>query len=155
MAALVAPRSVDVVTWAPTTAARRRARGYDQAELLARAVARASGRPCHRLLRRAPGRAQTGHDRAERLTGPRFVARRSVTGTVLVVDDVCTTGATLAAAAAALSAAGADGVRALTAAVTPVASSRNVLKATCGTAEDGREGLVDPHDEKRIVHATD
>ncbi|MDQ6928990.1 MAG: ComF family protein, partial [Actinomycetota bacterium] len=35
MAALVDPSSVDVVTWAPTTGARRRDRGFDQAELLA------------------------------------------------------------------------------------------------------------------------
>ena len=40
---------VDVVTWAPTASARRRERGYDQAEVLARAVAWRLGVPCRRL----------------------------------------------------------------------------------------------------------
>ncbi|HAP76564.1 MAG TPA: hypothetical protein DCR14_10815, partial [Acidimicrobiaceae bacterium] len=43
----------DVVTWAPTGAAHARRRGFDQAELLARAVAREMGVPCRRLLYRA------------------------------------------------------------------------------------------------------
>src|SRR2546430_850423 len=37
MAALVDPATVDVVTWVPTTPARRRQRGFDHARLLARA----------------------------------------------------------------------------------------------------------------------
>src|SRR5438552_3530764 len=41
---------VDVVTWAPTTDARRRQRGFDQAEMLARAVASARGLPARSLL---------------------------------------------------------------------------------------------------------
>ncbi len=45
MTALVDPATVDVVTWVPTTPARRRQRGFDQAELLARAVARRLGGP--------------------------------------------------------------------------------------------------------------
>ena len=41
VAALVdADTDAEVVTWVPTTEARRRARGFDQAELLARAVSR-------------------------------------------------------------------------------------------------------------------
>src|SRR5205085_4865529 len=52
MAALVGLGRVDVVTWAPTSPSRRRARGYDQAEVLARPVATALGVPCRRLLRR-------------------------------------------------------------------------------------------------------
>ncbi len=36
------PVAVDAVTWAPTSAARRRRRGYDQAEVLAAAIARTS-----------------------------------------------------------------------------------------------------------------
>ena len=39
------PAAVDIVTWAPTTPARLRARGFDQARLLARAVARELRRP--------------------------------------------------------------------------------------------------------------
>src|SRR5437773_10892718 len=55
MANLVDPSTVDVVTWAPTSAARRRQRGFDQARLLARAVALRIHRPCRALLARTPG----------------------------------------------------------------------------------------------------
>src|SRR3954470_1408899 len=98
---------VDVVTWAPTSNRRVRGRGYDQAEVIARAVAKQLGVPCVRLLYRAHGAPQTGKSRSERLVGPAFRARRPRKGlAVLVVDDVVTTGATLLTAAEALLAAG-------------------------------------------------
>jgi predicted amidophosphoribosyltransferase len=110
----------DVVTWAPTTDARRRARGFDHAALLAGGVAAALGRPVRALLLRDPGPAQTGRPSRERRGGPALRARRAVTGArVLVVDDVATTGATLASAAAALRSAGAVAVVGATAARTP------------------------------------
>jgi predicted amidophosphoribosyltransferase len=110
----------DVVTWVPTTAARRRARGFDQAELLARAVGRRTGLPVRSLLRRLDGQAQTGRDAQARRLGPEFtVRRRAVGNSVVLIDDIGTTGATLQAAALALSAAGWPQVHARTVAWTP------------------------------------
>jgi ComF family protein len=111
---------VHVVTWAPTTPQHRRARGFDHAELLARAVGRGTRLPVRALLTRLPGPAQTGARRDERRAGPKFRARPDAQGrSVLLVDDVVTTGATLAAAAAALVRGGARTVSGLVAARTP------------------------------------
>lgn len=113
------PGTLDVVTWAPTTPDRRRRRGFDQAELLARGVARRLGRPCRRLLVRYPGPAQTGRTRVERRRGPSLHPCRPAPASVLVVDDVLTSGATASAAAWALRSAGASRVVVLVAARTP------------------------------------
>jgi len=118
LAALAAHEVDAVVTWAPTTVARRRSRGFDQSELLAREVARAGSRPVRRLLAREPGSPQTGLDRDDRHLGPRFVARRRSPPRVILIDDVTTTGATLSAAARELRWAGAERVVGLTVAVT-------------------------------------
>jgi predicted amidophosphoribosyltransferase len=114
----------EVVTWAPTTSVRRRSRGFDPAEVLARAVARDLSLPIARLLDRKPGPPQTGLAAVERRAGPRFVARRRAPAEVLLVDDVATTGATLGAAAMALRDAGARYVVAVTAARTPAPGAR-------------------------------
>ncbi len=116
--------AVDLVTWAPTTAAHRRARGFDHGELLARRVAAELGVPCRAVLRRLPGPPQTGRAAGERRAdGPRFalLARPPPGCRILVVDDVVTTGATLRAA---LDAVRAGGGRALPAAVARTPSPR-------------------------------
>jgi predicted amidophosphoribosyltransferase len=120
MAGVVDPTGLAAVTWVPTTTRRRRDRGFDQAELLARAVARRLGLPCRGLLRRQAGSPQTGRPLAARRAGPTLTAARPVPATILLVDDVVTSGATLTAAALALRAAGATRVVGLAAASTPL-----------------------------------
>ncbi len=119
MAGLVT-ESVDIVTFVPTTPKRRRMRGFDQAELLADAVARELGAPFVALLRRGEGAPQTGRDAASRRAASVCIEpRRAVHGCVVLVDDVVTTGTTLSAAGMALRRGGASRVVAVVAARTP------------------------------------
>jgi ComF family protein len=109
----------EAVTWVPLSRRRRARRGFDQAEVLARAVAERLDLPVRPLLARARDtRAQarmTGPER-RRALGDAFAARGRVAGRVLLIDDVLTTGATASACARALRRAGARRVTVLTAA---------------------------------------
>lgn len=124
--ALLLPPEVDLVTWAPTTPSRAASRGVDHARLLAEALGQAAGVRSHATLSRLPGPPQTGRSRSERLAaGPTFLARYDVAGMVVaVVDDVTTTGATLAAAGRAVMAAGACSAIGMAAATTPFLPAR-------------------------------
>lgn len=109
----------------PLSAQRLRERGYNQALLLARALAAPQIQPA--LLERVRHtQPQAGQHRAERLRNLRGAfsvppqRQSAIVGRhLLLVDDVITTGATVQAAAHALLQAGAASVRALALARTP------------------------------------
>ena len=111
----------DLVTWVPVHPRRRRDRGFDQAEELARGMAAAlSLRVARTVARVTATTAQHGLSQGERranLVGAFSVPiadHAVVAGRwPIIVDDVVTTGATLAACAAALRDAGAVGVSAI------------------------------------------
>ena len=112
--------AVDLVVPMPTTVRHRMDRGYNPCELLAEELARRICRVCRRVLSRQGKFARQGslneEERLENVKGT-FAVRRPeyVRGrTVLVVDDIMTTGATLAECARTLKAAGASRVWSVT-----------------------------------------
>jgi ComF family protein len=109
----------DLLVPVPVHADRARRRGYDQAELIADAAARELRLPCARILERERATiAQFDLDRSARRTNVSGAFRLRGGGAsgrwVILVDDVVTTGATLAACAEPLLADGAIGVSAVT-----------------------------------------
>ncbi|WP_194858483.1 ComF family protein [Myxococcus virescens] len=112
-------RAPELVVALPLHTRRYHARKYDQAQLLAGALAKTTGRkaPVGLLTRHRETQRQVGLSEAERANNVAgaFAASSRVSGQrVLLVDDVFTTGATARAAASALLEAGAVQVEMLT-----------------------------------------
>ncbi len=102
----------------PTATTRIRQRGYDQARLVARELARLLRQPYADILARQSQAHQVGASRQQRLAQLKNAFRvtkpRQISGTrIMLIDDVVTTGATLEAAAVTLRAAGARQIEAL------------------------------------------
>jgi ComF family protein len=108
----------DAVVPVPMSRRKERRRGYNQAELLGRALADRIGVPCEMLLvKNADGPTQSLLPRDRRAANVRhaFRASRGVAGKeILLIDDICTTGETLRACAKELVRAGAARVCAIT-----------------------------------------
>ncbi len=110
----------DVIVPVPLHRERQRQRGYNQTSLLAEVCARQVGVPLHDrlLVRHRATSSQVGlaaQKRQQNVTGAFLCTPAFVTGvlsgrTILIIDDVCTTGATIEACASPLFAAGAYAV---------------------------------------------
>ena len=108
--------AVDVVTWTPLSRRRKKKRGFDQAELLARTAAGELGLPVRKLLEKRTDNGPQSHleDEAARRANVQGVYRltgEDLSGLrVLLVDDVVTTGSTLSECARTLRTMGAEDV---------------------------------------------
>ncbi len=116
------PGTPDAVLSVPLGPRRRRQRGYNQAEVLARVLAGARGVPMidglHRIRDTAPQSTRDEGPRRVNVAGAFAWEDRPLHGARLwLVDDVLTTGATVEAAGAALTAAGAERIDAIVVAV--------------------------------------
>lgn len=121
MAAMEAPwlRDVDLIIPLPLYRSKQRERGYNQAESIARGIARVVRKPvCPRAVRRTrwtDSQTTLGYVARQMNVEGAFMVPPSKIGSlrgkrVLLVDDVLTTGATTRACAAALRAGGAHAV---------------------------------------------
>ncbi len=109
------PGSDDTLFPVPVSSARRRERGYNQAALLASAVARETGSIVKKPLARSGGESQIkvrGPDRTENVKG-KFSVLKGIehTGRAWLIDDVMTTGSTIIEVVSALSDAGLKNVQ--------------------------------------------
>ena len=122
-AALVYSGEFEMVTWVPVSEKRRKKRGYDQSELLAREMCRIwETEPECTLVKSVDIPAQSGfrspEERRANVLGVYEVkdAEKICGKRILLVDDIVTTGSTLAEAARTLRFAGAEAVLAIAAA---------------------------------------
>jgi len=98
----------------PTISSHIRQRGYDHAYLIARHLAELRHLRVQRAVSRTANSVQRGHNKKERITQANRAFALTSTSSILpqvpylIIDDVVTTGATLAAVANVLRSAGAE-----------------------------------------------
>ena len=117
MAGLVGGGRYDAVVPVPLHRSRLAKRGFNQAELMARGVAKRISAPVLdklRVVRRTRDQVELSASARRVNVAGAFASRGPVVGRVLLVDDVFTTGATLSECAGVLRQAGAGEVYALT-----------------------------------------
>lgn len=108
---------VDIISWVPLSPKRLRARGYDQARLLAETVARQLGIPCVPVLRKKrhtkqQSRVGSMEKRRANISGAyEIIDKERISGKqILLIDDIVTTGSTFSECARTLGMGGADKV---------------------------------------------
>ena len=108
------PERAEAFVWIPATSAAERRRGFDHAELIAEALARELGLPAISLFARPKSRDQRLLSSRERLENMHdclhLLPDVSPPRSLILMDDVYTTGATMLAACDALSEGGAEEV---------------------------------------------
>lgn len=116
---IVPGTNVQAVTWVPASRRRLNERGFDPSEVMARVVGAQLGLPVVRTLDRVDSGEQKSRTRIERWNGPGFRGRRTRCDRIILIDDVITTGATVAAASGALRTSGVTHIHIAAAAATP------------------------------------
>jgi len=117
MSELDLPRD-SILVPVPTATSRVRQRGYDQSVLIAEQLSSHTNLPCVTLLERYGQQRQTGSSRGQRqsqLSHAFAVKHKKLTGvkSIILIDDILTTGATLEIAAAVLRQSGVKRVEAV------------------------------------------
>ena len=138
----------DVVTYVPISRQRRRERGYNQSELLAQAACRAwDVRPETLLIKTVHNPPQSGLHSAEERTanvaGVYTLAPRAyVSGRrVLLIDDICTTGATIRECTRVLRRGGAAAVYGIALALARPSEKDNSVKKKDNSVKSGKSLL--------------
>ncbi len=147
--ALVAGGAIDGLVPVPLHRDRRRERGFNQADLLARLVAREAGVPCWPGIvsrrRRTPQQAKIPSGEAARrgnVRGAFAAAPAPERNRLGLIDDLVTSGATILAVAEALTLAGWRVRWALAVGMTP-AGGRKTGRPAPGRNREGRESDLD------------
>ena len=119
-------QDIDILTWVPISPVRRFQRGYDQSELLVKALGKELGMTPVRTLKKIRNtEPQSGIRNGAKRRANVFNAYRIVNGEalkgkrILLVDDVITTGATISECAKTIMVSGAECVYAVAVAATP------------------------------------